>query len=160
MSNSSSGSNSKESLSRTTTWAHWLNTTPRSLKGLSLTRWVICNNYMYLNSGIRPVDRKTNHNKYMYMYFNSTGLMCKNCIAIKLPSPVHLFALLCPPVVCWAPSGWYSDGPQPWSRAFRWSCRYRYWGQPYRRHGPSPWALHQWIQLHCHVLFLPVIKWE
>ena len=52
---------------------------------------------MYFNSGIQPVDCKKNHNKYMYMYFNSTGLMCKHCIAIKLPSPVHLlhyYALL------------------------------------------------------------------
>ena len=52
---------------------------------------------MYFNLGIRQVDCKTNHNKYMYMYFNSTGSMCKNVLLssyLLQCIPLHYYALL------------------------------------------------------------------
>ena len=46
-------------------------------------------------------DRPQNKPQQVHVHvFQLTGSMCKNCIAIKLPSPVHPFALLYPPVVC------------------------------------------------------------
>ena len=52
---------------------------------------------MYFNSGIRPVNRKTNHNKYMYMY-SIRPVQCAKTVLISSYLlqciPLHYDALL------------------------------------------------------------------
>ena len=53
--------------------------------------------FQFGHSTSRPQNRPQQVHVHV---FQLTDSMCKHCIAIKLPSPVHLFALLCPPVIC------------------------------------------------------------